>query len=300
MHILVTGGTGFIGQALLPALRERGATLTVLTRQSLSDSADVQYISDLEDLRGPVDAVINLAGASLADKRWNDAYKRELRHSRLYTTEMIGKALRRIGATPAVFLNASAIGYYGPRDDQELNESEAPGEGFAAQLCQDWESAAREACPQETRLCLLRLGVVFDRDGGAYPRMAMPFRFGLGNWIGDGSQWLSWVHRQDVVGGMLFLLDHESLSGPFNLTAPTPVTSKGFCEAMQQQRRILLSLPVPASLMRMAMGEMAEELLITGQRVVPAKLEGAGFVFAYGSITSALEDLEGEGPEGSS
>jgi uncharacterized protein (TIGR01777 family) len=292
MHILVTGGTGFIGTALLPALIERGDTLTVLTRQSLDDSAAVRYINKLTALEGPVDAVINLAGASLADKRWSESYKAELRRSRLETTAAIGEMLAARGLQPSVMLSASAIGYYGPRGDEQLDEQAEPGRGFASQLCQDWEAAARAACPGETRLCLLRLGVVFDRDGGAYPQMALPFRLRFGNWIGDGTQWLSWVHRSDVVGAMRYLLDNAQIEGPVNLTAPEPTSSRGFCRAMQSQHRSLVKLPMPAALMRLAMGEMADELLITGQRVVPGKLLEAGYTFRYPTLDSALQELE--------
>lgn len=292
MQILVTGGTGFIGSALLPALRERGAGLTVLTRQRLADREDVHYINDLSALKAAPDVVINLAGASLADRRWSESYKRELRDSRLNTTRDIGTALREMGASPKLFINASAIGFYGPRGDETLDEEAAAGEGFAAKLCQDWEAAARHACPEDTRLCLLRLGVVFDRDGGAYPQMARPFRMRFGNWIGDGSQWLSWVHREDVIGAMAHIIDNDTIEGAVNVTAPEPVSSRGFCETMQKQHRSLLKLPLPAPVMRAALGEMADELLIHGQRVLPVRLQKTGYEFTYPTLADALMVLE--------
>jgi uncharacterized protein (TIGR01777 family) len=254
----------------------------------------VSYLSSLDALQAPVDAVINLAGASLAAKRWNDAYKAELRSSRLDTTAALGAHFAERGETPGVWLNASAIGYYGPRGDEAVTEAAQPGQGFAAELCRDWEEAAREAAPEDTRLCLLRLGVVMDAGGGAYPQMAAPFRMGIANWIGNGHQYLSWVHRTDVVAAMLFLLQHDEARGAFNLTAPEAVTSRGFCEVMEAKHRRILRLPMPAPVMRLMVGEMADELLIKGQRVLPQALEELGFSFRYRDLRSALDAIEGE------
>lgn len=292
MHILVTGGTGFIGSALMPALRDDGHRLTVLTRQQLPDGNGVSYINSLQSINGDVDAVINLAGASLADKRWSDAYKTQLRASRVDSTRHLGEALRSLGQTPSVFLSGSAIGYYGPRGDALIDEDARAGKGFAAALCRDWEAAAQEAAGN-ARLCTLRLGVVFDRDGGAYPQMAAPFRLRIGNWIGSGQQWLSWVHRHDVVAAIRFLLHDDDISGAINITAPEPVTSRGFCDAMQDVLPSLLRLPMPAPVIRLLVGEMADELLITGQRVMPQRLLDGGFSFRFGSLQPALSALEG-------
>ncbi|EED33045.1 conserved hypothetical protein TIGR01777 [gamma proteobacterium NOR5-3] len=292
MNILLTGGTGFIGEALIPALQERGHNVSVLTRQLAPKSrADVEYVQELQDLGPCIDAVINLAGASLADKRWNDAYKQKMVASRVELTRTLGEYFRRVESPPTVWLNASAIGYYGARDDQELDESASSGAGFAAELCRDWEAAATDAAG-DARLCILRLGVVLDAGGGAYPQMAQPFRFGVANWIGDGRQWLSWVHREDVVSAFCFALDRADLSGPINVTAPEPVTSRDFCTAMRKVHRTLLAIPMPAFLMRAMVGEMADELLITGQRVQPAKLLAEGFEFTLPRLASALERIE--------
>jgi uncharacterized protein (TIGR01777 family) len=292
VHILVTGGTGFIGSALLPALRAASHTVTVLSRSPRADSDGLSYVSALEAVAAPVGAVINLAGASLADRRWSASYKRELRDSRIGTTEALGAWLATQDRAPDVMLSASAIGYYGAGGDEPFDEERGPGQGFAAQLCRDWEQAAHGAAPAQTRLCLLRLGVVFDRDGGAYEQMARPFRLRFGNWIGDGGQWLSWVHRHDVVAAMLFLLERGDVDGAVNITAPEPVTSRGFCAAMQSVHRSVLSMPVPAAVMRLALGEMADELLISGQRVEPRRLLSAGFQFRYPALEEALPELE--------
>ena len=294
MHILVTGGTGFIGSALLPALAECEHSVTVLSRQSIANTASVGYISDLDEIDAstPVDAVINLAGASLAGRRWTAAYKREIVASRLDTTAALIDWIERREHRPSTLLSASAIGYYGHQGDELLDEIAEAVPGFAQQLCQDWEQQAMRAPDLGVRTCLLRLGVVLARGGGAFQQMAAPFALGVGNWIGDGRQWLSWVHRDDVVRAILFLLQDESLSGPFNLTAPEPVTSRGFCEGMRQHYRTLLNLPMPAPVMRLLVGEMADELLIHGQRVVPVALEEAGFRFSYPQLSDALAAIK--------
>ncbi|TDG13982.1 TIGR01777 family protein [Seongchinamella unica] len=293
MHILITGGTGFIGDALVPALRQDQHTLSILTRQSLDSTDGVDYIADFSEIPAekPVHAVINLAGVSLADHRWSGRYKREIVNSRLDTTQALVSWIAGRDQKPGVLLSGSAIGYYGHHEDEVLDENGSANPGFAQGLCEQWEAAANQAVEQGVRTCLLRLGVVLDSGGGAFVQMARPFRFGVGNWIGSGRQWLSWIHRTDVVRAILFLLREDSLAGPFNLTAPDAVTSRGFCEAMAARRSTLVNLPVPATLMRIMLGEMAEELLIKGQRVVPARLQQADFEFRYPSLETALEDI---------
>jgi uncharacterized protein (TIGR01777 family) len=292
MQILITGGTGFIGSALVPELVRAGHRVWALTRQERSEVGAVIYVRDLESITGDIDGVINLAGASLAGRRWNDAYKAEIVSSRLEMTRSLGAYFSARDTPPAWWINASAIGFYGPRGDEVLGEDAPAGQGFSAQLCRDWEAAAREACPEATRLCLLRLGVVLDRDGGAYPQMAAPFRMGVANWVGSGQQYLSWVHRNDVVGAILHIIAAPDLSGPVNVTAPAPATSREFCAAMKRQHRTFLTLPMPAPVMRTMVGEMADELLLTGQRVVPAALLESGFEFAFPNLEGALSAIE--------
>jgi uncharacterized protein (TIGR01777 family) len=293
MHILLTGGTGFIGTALCGRLRADDHTLTLLSRRPRAGSAGYRYVSRLDEIDPGerIDAVINLAGASLADKRWTTTYKQEIRTSRLDTTRAVVRLIDRQRHRPETLLSASAIGYYGRHGDEELDESGAVTPGFAQALCADWEAAALEARRAGVRVCLLRLGVVLDREGGAFPRMAQPFRFGVGNWMGHGRQWLSWVHRRDAVRAMRYLLQRPDLEGPFNITAPAPVTSRGFCDAMKRHRRVVLSAPVPGPLLRLAVGEMAGELLLSGQRVVPRALEAAGFAFDFPDLDAALADI---------
>lgn len=288
MRVLVTGGTGFIGEAMIPALQEKGYEVAVLTRSPSSGVVpQVEYVQDPDALSGPVDAVINLAGASLADKRWSPAYKAEMLESRVGLTRRLGGFFSSQKTRPSVWINASAIGYYGPRGDEPLEEDADTGEGFAAELCRQWENAAVEAAA-DARLCIMRLGVVLDAGGGAYPQMAQPFKMGVANWIGDGKQWLSWVHRDDVVAAFCYALEHSTMQGPVNVTAPAPVTSRGFCEAMRRVHRTLLAIPMPGFVMRAMVGEMAEELLLTGQKVLPSMLTQAGFAFSYAVIDDAL------------
>ena len=290
MNILVTGGTGFIGQRLLPALETAGHSVTLLSRQQTPCGGRYSAVRSLDEIDSStlIDAIINLAGASMAGRRWTARYKRELVDSRLDTTRALVELCQRLDKPPAALLSASAIGYYGHHGDEKLDERGESVAGFAQGLCARWEAEAEQVLQLGVRTCLMRLGVVLDAGGGAFEQMAMPFRLGLGNWIGNGRQWLSWIHREDAVAAILHMLTDRTLSGPVNLTAPEPVTSREFCTAMQRQRRTLLALPMPAVIMRLMVGEMADELLINGQRVIPAALQRAGFEFRYADIDSAL------------
>lgn len=295
MHILITGGTGFIGQALVPHLLQAGHRISILSRSQHRDTAQCTFVRSLRELSpdSAPDAVINLAGASLAGKRWTRAYKEELVASRVQGTRALVAYFAESADPPRVLLSASAIGYYGPRGDDALTEEAAPGSGFSSELCQAWEQEAARAAEAGIRTCLLRLGVVLDRQGGALKEMALPFRFGVASWPGSGHQYLSWIHRQDVVAAMAFLLAEDTLAGPFNLTAPGPVTQREFCRAMRKHFRTLPGMPVPGPVMRLLLGEMAGELLLSGQRVVPAGLQRAGFEFRYPGIDDALAAIFG-------
>ncbi|MFV8817340.1 TIGR01777 family oxidoreductase [Haliea sp. E17] len=293
MRILLTGATGFIGQALVPALRAHGHELVLLTRQRREDTPGVTHIGGLGEIEGTtaVGAIINLAGASLAGRRWSAAYKREIYASRIETTEDLVRLIARLETPPGVFISGSAVGYYGHHPDTLLDEDSPVVHGFAQSLCADWEAAALEAEALGVRTCRMRLGVVLARGGGALREMSRSFQFGVGSWIGSGEQWLSWVHRDDVVAAIIFLLNQSVLTGPFNLTAPQPVTARAFAEALSAHYRLLFSAPVPASAARLLLGEMADELLLTGQRVIPARLQAAGFEFRYPTVASALQAI---------
>ena len=290
MQILVTGGTGFIGSALLDALTGQGHTALVLSRQDREDTGPVRYVSALEDIPSTesIDAVVNLAGASLAARRWTRVYKREIVDSRVQTTADLLVLLARLESKPAVLLSGSAVGYYGHHGDEVLTEQGEVVPGFAQRLCGDWEDRAGEAAHLGVRVCLLRLGVVFDTRGGALDDLTRSFRLGVATWAGTGEQWLSWIHREDVVRALCFLLEHDELSGPFNVTAPEPVTARQLSYALCGHFRTFVRSGVPAPIMRAAFGEVADELLLNGQRVVPARLQEAGFSFDCPTIDTAL------------
>lgn len=293
MHILLTGATGFIGGTLVPRLIAAGHTLTIYSRKYRANQTRLAYIDTIEKLDGiaSVDAVINLAGESLAAKRWTKAYKKRLLSSRIDLTNQLIEALASYGHTPAAFLSASAIGWYGNRDNIKLDEASSGGEGFAAALCEQWEASAHRAADTlQSRVVTLRLGVVLDRSGGAWPQLILPFKLGLQNWPGSGHQVLSWIHRQDAVAAIEFCLAGD-LVGPVNLTAPLPLTYRELATAIASHKRLWLTAPIPAWAMRIMLGEMADELLLNGQYVVPNRLTHAGFEFEYADIETALVAL---------
>jgi len=290
MKVFVTGGTGLIGRALVKGMLSDGYEVTVLTRQSLESYGRLQYVQSLSDIPEGLDAVVNLAGAGLADKRWSDGYKREILDSRITLTRDLVDQLS-IKGMPKVFLSGSAIGFYGADESASFSESDSAGEGFSADLCADWEAEARRAESEVTRLVLLRTGVVLDAEGGAFPQMTQSFKFGVSSWMGKGSHWLSWIHIEDMVAAIRFCLENGQVCGPVNMTAPEPATHRAFADAVSQQKLVLLKLGMPAPVMRLMLGEMANELLLTGQRVLPTVLIEQGFQHSYPDIATAVETL---------
>ena len=290
MKVFVTGGTGLIGRALVKGMLSDGYEVTVLTRQSLESYGRLQYVQSLSDIPEGMDAVVNLAGAGLADKRWSDGYKREILDSRITLTRDLVDQLS-IKGMPKVFLSGSAIGFYGADESASFSESDSAGEGFSADLCADWEAEARRAESEVTRLVLLRTGVVLDAEGGAFPQMTQSFKFGVSSWMGKGSHWLSWIHIEDMVAAIRFCLENGQVCGPVNMTAPEPATHRAFADAVSQQKLVLLKLGMPAPVMRLMLGEMADELLLTGQRVLPTVLIEQGFQHSYPDIATAVATL---------
>tara|TARA_A100001015_G_scaffold299961_1_gene384722 strand:- start:4394 stop:5275 length:882 start_codon:yes stop_codon:yes gene_type:complete len=292
MRILVSGGTGFIGRPLVKALQEAGHDVVVLTRQSALVTSDKHYIVSINALDACPDAWINLAGAGLADKRWTPKYLQEIRESRIDLSRQITGFLLQREWIPEVVLSGSAIGFYGASETAVFNEDSPNGSGFSATLCHDWEVSVTPLADAGARLAWLRTGVVLDAGSGAYPQMTGSFKALAKTWLGSGKQWLSWIHRRDVVSAIVHLLNTPTLSGPVNLTAPGPVTHRGFADAVGKAKPTLLALGVPAPVIRMIVGGVADELLLVGQQVMPNKLEGSEFVFAYPSIDEAIAAIE--------
>ena len=294
MNILLTGGTGFIGGELTRQLLAGGHRVCILTRsRDHFDAENISYINSLDSIPAEenFECFINLAGENMAAGRWNEARKTELLESRVATTRALFELASRLDAPPRVLLSASAIGYYGHQGDERLAESAPAVEGFSQRLCQAWEDEAQRFESLGTRVCLLRLGVVLGSGGGAFLELTRSARLGVGSWLGSGRQWLSWVHREDVIAAILFLLENDACKGAYNLTAPEPVTNRGFCDELAVHKRALLKLPLPSVVARLALGEMAEELLLNGQRVIPRRLQEAGFQFRYNTLGEALPEL---------
>lgn len=290
MQVLITGGSGFIGQALCPVLLARGWQVSVVSRD-LQAAAEVlpqgvRLLADIEGAGG-ADAVINLAGAPLAGQRWTERYKQQLRESRLRTTEALLAWMQGLTVRPAVLVSGSAIGYYGPRDDTPLTETDPPGEDFGAHLAADWEAAAWPAQQLGVRTVCLRTGVVLDGGGGALQQLLTPYRLGLGGPIGSGEQWFSWIQREDLVRLIVWLIEQDTLEGPVNGTAPEPVRQRDFAAALGRALHRPTVLPTPGFALKAAFGEMGQ-MLIDGQRAIPARAQGQGFQFLYPTLDDAL------------
>jgi uncharacterized protein (TIGR01777 family) len=296
MRILITGGTGLIGRCLCKALLEEGHQLTVLSRHpetvAVKCGAAVQAMTSLDEWRPEqtFDAVINLAGEPIVDAYWSAMRKQVLRDSRVALTEKLVQRIAAVKQKPNVLLSGSAIGYYGDRGDTELDEAAADGKDFAAELCKDWEEASLAAEKHGVRVCLLRTGLVLSKSGGLLGRMLLPFRLGLGARLGNGRQWMSWIHVADYVALVQRLLHDEQMRGPFNMTAPKPVTNAEFTGILAYTLHRPALFVVPGVVLKLAMGERAA-LLLEGQRVLPTKLTAAGGQFKYPSLSSALDAL---------
>jgi uncharacterized protein (TIGR01777 family) len=240
----------------------------------------------VEKLEG-ADAVINLAGESIAAKRWTAAQKELIVNSRLDATKVLVDAIGRVSAKPSVLVNASAVGYYGNVESGDVTEDHAKGTGFLADTCVRWEAEANRAKTLGGRVVIIRIGIVLEKGGGALSKMIPPFQMFLGGPLGSGRQWFPWVHREDVIGAILFALQNPNLSGPVNAVSPNPVTMKEFCKALGRAMHRPSSAPVPAFMVKLLLGEMSE-MLLTGQRAVPKKLQDAGYRFRYPELDNAL------------
>lgn len=304
MKVLIFGGAGFVGRNLTEELLTNGYQVCVVTRNSQKTANNlrnkVQVIEwnnnnplpSTNELKG-IDVVINLAGESIGKRRWSNSVKQEILDSRIRTTRAIVTAINNHTIQPKVLISASAVGYYGPRQDDEITEFEEAGQDFLAQVCRNWENEAYRVQSDLVRVVTLRIGVVLGNEG-ALNRMVMPFKFYIGGPLGTGNQWLSWIHIQDLTSIIRFVIEHQELTGPINVTAPVSVRMSTFCKVLGEVLHSPSWLPVPEFLLKVALGQMAE-MLLYGQRVVPKKVIDAGFEFRFPELRYALVNAVGAG-----
>ena len=295
-RIMLSGASGMLGSAFRKALSQRVSTVLQLLRRAPEEpnqfawdarTAQLPHSEVFEDLS----AAIHLSGANLAGRRWNEAYKREIVESRVGTTLALATALSKLTRPPRTLLVASAVGIYGDRGDELLDETCSAGRGFIAELCQEWEAAAKPASDAGIRVIHLRFGVVLAADNGALPRLLSFFRYGLGGNIGNGRQYMSWVSEPDAIDAAMFLLDNEGASGAYNVSSPNPVTNAQFTRLLAAQLHRPAIFSVPAFAARLGFGEMANEMLLASTRAYPARLTAAGYQFLYPSLVHALPAL---------
>lgn len=301
MTIVIAGGTGFLGRALTDELVNEGHDIVLLSRGAdnrprgprvrvvtwTPDGSAGPWASALNDAQ----AVVNLAGESIAEGRWSVAKKQRILDSRVLATRSLAAAIGRAATPPATFVSGSAVGFYGPLGDEVVTEEHAAGSDFLAQVCVQWEAEAMRAASARTRVALIRTGLVLDKHEGALPRMLLPFKFGAGGPLGDGRQYWPWIHRNDWVDLTRFVISTPGALGPINATAPAPVTNAEFTKALGRALHRPAFLPAPAFALRLALGEMADALLLSGQRAVPARAEKLGYTFAFRQVDEALRAI---------
>ncbi|NOY29591.1 MAG: TIGR01777 family protein [Planctomycetes bacterium] len=293
--ILITGSTGLVGTALVASLESDGHRVLRAVRRETRNPQELRWdpvAGEIErDKLTEVDAVVHLAGANIAGRRWSKSYKQLMLDSRTQGTRLLCETLAWLDRKPRALVCASAIGYYGARGDTELDETAPCGEGFLPELCMQWERACEPARDAGIRVVNMRIGVVLSPDGGALKKMLLPFKLGAGGILGTGRQYFSWIALDDVIHATKFLLNHETISGPVNLTSPQPVTNREFTKALGKVLSRPTILPMPAFAARLAFGEMADALLLTGARVSPQVLADGGYEFLHPSLGPALRHL---------
>lgn len=296
MKVLISGSHGLVGGALVKSLTTNGHECIRLVRHGRTVGApEVEWhpekgLIDKEQLEG-IEAVVHLAGENIAEGRWTSEKKRAILESRVNGTVLLSETLATLKRPPAVFLSASAIGYYGNRGDELLTETSAPGSDFLAHVCQEWEKATTPAAEQGIRTVLARFGIILAEKGGALAKMLTPFQMGIGGRIGDGKQWMSWIALDDVVSAIQFMLHDQFVNGPVNFVAPNPVRNADFTKALGSVLARPTFLPVPAFGVRLAFGEMADALLLASQKVEPAVLKARGFAFSWPRLELTLKHL---------
>jgi uncharacterized protein len=298
MRIVIAGGSGFLGSALVDTALSAGHDVVVLTRRPRLGPDRLAYIGwNPNGASGEwartihnADAVVNLAGESIAARRWSTTQKEAIRQSRMLATRSLTTAIRESSIPPRVLVSASAVGYYGDRGDEPLTEASGPGTDFLAGVCRDWEAAASDVA-QITRVALVRTGIALDRKGGALPRMLAPFQFFVGGPLGSGSQYMPWIHKSDWVRLVSWIIQTDAARGAVNATAPTPVTNAEFSRALGRALHRPSLLPAPAFALRIMLGDMADALLLGGQRALPRRATDLGFTFRFSELDGALAEI---------
>jgi uncharacterized protein (TIGR01777 family) len=301
MRVVIAGGTGFLGRPLTQSFEREGHEVTVLTRGNASSGSPpgarlIRWNPDgttgrWADAIDGADVVVNLAGESIGGKRWTTAQKARIRESRVAATRSLAGAIREAASPPATFVSGSAVGYYGPRGAEPVTEEDRAGGDFLAQVCIAWEEEAMRASSARTRVVCVRTGIVLDRQGGALPRMLPPFRLGAGGPIGSGQQYWPWIHKADWIDMVRFAAATAGVSGPMNATAPNPETNADFARTLGRALNRPAFLPTPGFALRLLLGEMADGLLLAGQRALPAKAVKNGFSFRHPELAGALNAI---------
>ncbi|CAN5715410.1 hypothetical protein BH24ACI1_BH24ACI1_17410 [soil metagenome] len=296
MKILISGASGLVGKHLIPTLKAKGHEVHRLVRKTPNSSDEIQWdaekgLSEAEQakLEG-FDAVVHLAGDNVASENWSDEKKRKIKESRVVGTRVLVDALKSLQNPPKHFISASAIGFYGNREAEVLTEDSAKGEGFLPDVCGAWEDESKKA-ERFARVVCMRIGVVLAKDGGALEKMLTPFKFGVGGTVGSGKQWMSWIALDDLIKAVHFFLKNENLTGAFHLTAPNPVTNEEFTKTLGTVLNRPTILPIPEFAIKTLFGEMGETLLLQGARVLPKRLQDAGFEFEFNNLEDAMKSV---------
>lgn len=297
MRILITGASGFIGSDLTSVLRERGHEVITLVRSEPKDASE-RYWKPADLLLEPaaldgIEAVIHLAGASIAGGRWTDERKKQIYESRIESTRLLVDRMAEVDVPPRAFICASAIGYYGDRGDSPLTETDGPGTGFLADVCKDWEAEAMRAESHGIRTVRIRTGVVLGTTGGALGEMLLPFKLGVGGRLGSGKQYMSWVSKEDIINIYVEAVENEALTGAVNATSPHPVTNREFTKTLGSVMKRPTIIPVPTFGIKAVFGEMGEKLLLDSARVLPNALQAIGYEFRHTDLRACLEEVLG-------
>ncbi|MFN2576856.1 MAG: TIGR01777 family oxidoreductase [Pyrinomonadaceae bacterium] len=296
MKIAIAGSSGLVGSALIPILQSDGNQITRLVRAS-PKAGEIEWHPNQDALSAGkfegLDVIINLAGESIAAGRWTDEQKRKIHDSRVNGTHLLSEALAKMNARPKTFICASATGFYGDRDEEILDEQSESGSGFLAGVCREWEQATEPASKAGVRVVNLRFGPILAREGGMLSKLLTPFKMGMGGRVGSGKQYISWIALEDAVSAIKLAIDTQTIHGPLNVVSPRPVTNEEFTKTLGHVLNRPTALAMPAFAVRLAFGEMADEMLLASQKVMPKKLTSAGFEFRYPDLEGAMKKYVG-------